>query len=260
MTLPESFFGKVAFIAQTYAPLFLKGTGVTLLVSITGTIFGFFIGLGVACVRTIPLQPGDSRAKRALLGIANALLTAYIELFRGTPMIVQGMIVYYGFMQYLHIDMNPIVAGIFVISINTGAYMAEIIRGGVISIDKGQFEGAQSIGMSHWQTMTNVVFPQAIRNIMPSIGNEFVVNIKDSSVLSVISVTELFFQSRSASGTYLLYFETMVITCAIYLVLTMTVTRILLWLEGKMDGPQSYTIHGSQTAHGTSIQVKGGSK
>ena len=149
--------------------------------------------------------------------------------------------------------MQVLFAAIFIVSINTGSYMAEIIRGGIISVDKGQKEAAHAIGMTHWQSMIYVVLPQAVRNIMPSIGNEFVVNIKDSSVLNVISVNELYFMSKSAAGRYARYFEVFFITACIYLFLTFTVTRILRLIEKKMDGKSSYTIHGSQTAHRSAI-------
>ena len=138
----------------------------------------------------------------------------------------------------------------------TGAYMAEIIRGGIISVDSGQKEAAHAIGMTHWQSMIYVVLPQAVRNIMPSIGNEFVVNIKDSSVLNVISVNELFFMSKSAAGTYLRYFEVFFITACIYLVLTFTVTRLLRLLERKMDGKTNYIIYGSQSDSKASIKIE----
>lgn len=162
-------------------------------------------------------------------------------------MIVQAMVIYYGSAELWGLDLSPFAAALLIVSVNTGAYMAEIARGGIISIDKGQTEAAQSIGMTHWQTMTNVILPQAIRNILPSIGNEFVVNIKDTSVLNVISVTELFFMSKSAAGTYMKYFEVFFITCVIYFVMTFTVTRLLLIVEKKIDGPDSFIIHGSQT-------------
>ena len=186
------------------------------------------------------------------------LLNLYIEVFRGTPMIVQAMVIYYGAMQAGLIARGtpiPVVA-IFIVSINTGAYMAEIIRGGIISVDKGQKEAAQAIGMTHWQSMVSVVLPQAVRNIMPSIGNEFVVNIKDSSVLNVIAVSELFFMSKSAAGAYLRYFEVFAITAVIYLILTFTVTRILRLIERKMDGSATYTILGSQTFSQSAITIR----
>lgn len=124
--------------------------------------------------------------------------------------------------------------------------MSEIVRGGIVSIDKGQFEAAQAIGMSHAQTMFNVILPQVIRNILPATGNEFVVNIKDTSVLNVISVSELFFQTKSIAGNNFKYFESFSVACIIYLVLTFTITRILRAIERKLDGPENYIIPGNQ--------------
>lgn len=227
-----------------YWPMFIRGAGVTLVISIIGTIIGFIIGLIIGVIRTIPMP--EKGFKRILLKIVNATLAVYIEVFRGTPMIVQAMVIYYGSKQAFNIDMTPLFAGIFIVSINTGAYMAEIVRGGIVSIDKGQFEAAYAIGMSHVQTMVNVVLPQAIRNILPAIGNEFVINIKDTSVLNVISVTELFFQTKSVAGNNFKYFETFFIASAIYLVMTFTVTRILRFIERKMDGPENYIIYANQ--------------
>ena len=245
--MPTTFFGWVAFFIKQYGVYFLKGAGTTLLISTIGTILGFAIGLLVAIVRTIPVTENDSRERQVFMKVVQWILTAYIEVFRGTPMIVQSMVIYYGSAQLWGLDMSPFVAALVIVSINTGAYMAEIARGGIISVDKGQMEAALSIGMTHWQAMTTVILPQAIRNILSSIGNEYVVNIKDTSVLNVISVTELFFMSKSVAGTYIRYFEVFFITCVIYFVLTFTVTRLLLWVEKKIDGPDSYIIHGSQT-------------
>ena len=253
--MPSTFFGWVGFLAKQYGPLFLRGTANTLLIAVTGTILGFLLGLLVAIARTIQLGPKASAWKRVPVKILHAVLGVYIEVFRGTPMIVQAMVIYYGALQYLGLDMPRLVAAIFIVSINTGAYMAEIIRGGIISIDKGQTEAAHSIGLTHWQTMVSVVLPQAIRNIMTSIGNEFVVNIKDSSVLNVISVTELFFQAKSATGAYFRYFETYFIIALIYLTLTFSITRILRLIEKKMDGPENYVIHGSQSDSHAAIAV-----
>ena len=265
-TASTSFFGWVAFLLQKYGTLFLRGTGMTLLIALTGTILGFLIGLLVAIVRTIAMPRSrdprrQSSAERVSLAVRRTLLRAvqilmnvYIQVFRGTPMIVQAVVIYFG-AQYAGIYMDTTFAAIFIISINTGAYMAEIIRGGIVSVDKGQFEAAHAIGMTHWQTMTTVVLPQAIRNILPSVGNEFIVNIKDSSVLNVISVSELFFQAKSAAGAYYRYFEVYFIIACIYLVLTLSVSRILAWVERKMDGPDNYVIHGSQSDSRAEIVV-----
>ena len=258
-TAQSGFFEWVWFFVQTYGPMFLRGAGTTLLIALTGTLVGFLIGLGVGVVRTIPCRKEDGIIRYALLKVVNAFLAVYIEVFRSTPMIVQAMVIYYGCAQALHINLPQLLAAFCIVSINTGAYLSEIVRGGIQSVDPGQREAAAAIGMTHGQTMLHVVLPQAIRNVLPSLGNEFIVNIKDTSVLNVISVSELFFVSKSAAGTYFKYFEVFFITSVIYFVMTFCCTRVLRWLEKKMDGPENYTIHGSQTVPEGEMKVKGGS-
>lgn len=253
--MERSFFGWVSFLISEYHTLFIRGTINTVLIAILGTIFGFFIGMLVAILKTIPVETGYSKPKKLFLKVLNLILNVYIQVLRGTPMMVQAMLFYYGSLLFFGLDFPPMPAAIIIVSVNTGAYMAEIIRGGIISIDKGQTEGAQSIGMTHWQTMLNVVMPQAVRNIIPSVGNEFVVNIKDSSVLNIISVSELFFVSKSAAGTYMRYFESFFIAACIYLFLTLTISKIMEILERKLDGPDSYTIHGSQSDFKATIKT-----
>jgi len=225
-------------------PMYLRGAGITLYISIIGTIIGFIIGLLVGVVRTIPLP--ERGFKKIVLKVINAILSAYIEFFRGTPMIVQAMVIYYGSALAFNINMNRMSAALFIVSINTGAYMSEIVRGGIISVDKGQFEAAQAIGMNHIQTMVDVVLPQVIRNILPATGNEFVINIKDTSVLNVISVSELFFQTKSIAGNNFRYFESFFVACIMYLIMTITVTRILRLIERKLDGPDDFIMAGNQ--------------
>ena len=227
-------------ILENNWPMFLRGAGVTLWISVVGTILGTIIGLIVGVIRTIPVP--EKGAKKGVLRVVNWLLSAYIEFFRGTPMIVQAMVIYYGSALAFEIDIDRIAAALFIVSINTGAYMSEIVRGGIISVDKGQFEAAQAIGMNHFQTMTNVVLPQVVRNILPATGNEFVINIKDTSVLNVISVSELFFQTKTVAGNNFRYFERFFITCILYFVMTFTITRILRYIEVKLDGPDNYMI------------------
>ncbi|WP_296970954.1 amino acid ABC transporter permease [Tepidanaerobacter sp. EBM-38] len=236
-------FEQIIRITLKYWPMFLRGAGMTLLISITGTIIGFFIGLLVGVIRSVPIP--ESGVKKLILKCINAFLNAYVEVFRGTPMIVQATVIYYGSAQALGLDMDKLTAAFLIVSINTGAYMAEIVRGGIVSIDKGQFEAAHAVGMNHMQTMVNVILPQVIRNILPATGNEFVINIKDTSVLNVISVTELFFQTKSIVGNNYKYFETFFIASVIYFVMTFTVTRILRYLERKIDGPENFTVIGN---------------
>ena len=250
-----SFFGWIIKLISEYWLLFLSGVKNTLIMALTGTVIGFIIGLAIAIVRTIPIYESDSRFKKASFKVINAILTTYIEVIRGTPMLVQALIIHYSL--FVPLGVPPLLSAIIIISFNTGAYMAEIVRGGIMSIDKGQFEGAHSVGMSHFQTMYHVVLPQAVRNIMPSIGNEFVVNIKDSSVLSVISITELMFIAKQAGGAYAKFVPAYVICAVIYFILTFTVTRLLRLVEKKLSGSDSYTICGSQSDPDAEIRIKG---
>ena len=252
MNLPTTFFGWIGFIWEKYSPLFWKGTLNTLILAIAGTLIGFLLGLLVAIVRTIPLSKKDHLAKKVLIRIANALISIYIEVFRGTPMIVQAMVIYYGAMQILKADIPAMGAAIFIISLNTGAYMAEIMRGGILAIDKGQTEAAQAIGMTHWQSMTSVILPQALRNIVPQIGNNFIINIKDTSVLSVISITDLFFVHKSVVGALYTYFESAVIVMIIYLSMTLLASYLLRAWEKALDGPQNYDLNTTDTLAYTS--------
>ncbi len=260
MSADASFFAWVSFIWQQNWPLFLRGAGNTLLIALTGTIIGFAIGVIIGVIRTIPIEHNTNWLKKYFLKLVDFLLLAYIEIFRGTPMMVQAMVLFYGTAIVFNIHLPLITAGIFIVSINTGAYMAEIVRGGILSIDQGQFEAAHAIGMTHSQTMASIILPQAIRNILPATSNEFVINIKDTAVLSIISISELFFMSKSAAGVNFRYFETFLITSIVYFIMTFTVTRILRWIEIKMDGPSVYTIHGSQTVPEAQFRIVDGGK
>ncbi len=231
--MEKSFLDWVLFFISKNWPQFVTGTLMTLFISLIGTIVGFFIGLLVALVK-------DMSNERKGLKILNTIFAIYIAIFRGTPMIVQSMVIYYGSSQILGINMSAISAALFIVSINTGAYMSEIIRGGIESIDKGQFEAAQAIGMTKIQEMRYIIFPQMFRNILPAMGNEFIINIKDTSVLNVIGVTELFFLSKSVAGSYSRYYEVFIITSVIYFVLTFTLSTILKYIEKKIDGPQNF--------------------
>ena len=193
---------------------------------------------------------------RVLHKILNAVIAVYVEIFRGTPMMVQAMVIYWGYAFATGGSTLPLIpSGILIVSINTGAYMAEIVRGGIISIDKGQFEGAMSIGMTHSQTMLKVIIPQVMRNILPSVSNEFVINIKDTSVLNVIGVTELYYFAGIIKRQSFETFQTYLVVCVIYFILTFTVTRLLRWVERKLDGNDSYVIFGSQSDSAAEIRI-----
>ncbi|WP_311516144.1 ABC transporter permease subunit [uncultured Anaerococcus sp.] len=231
----EGFFDEVKSIWSTYSALFLRGVVNTLVIAVVSTILGFLIGLVVAVIRRSEVKKSDNALSYYFHKLVNWILAAYVEIFRGTPMMVQSVIIFYGLKQYFDIDLSTMFAAILIVSINTGAYLSEVVRGGINSIDKGQFEACKAIGMTESQAMVHVVLPQTILTILPSLGNEFVINIKDTSVLNVISVTELFFMSKSVAGSTYQYFPTYLITAVIYFVLTFTITRILLVLERKFN-------------------------
>lgn len=243
-----NFFDGVKLIVSEYYMLFLRGIAVTMLISVIGTVVGFLIGLVVGVIRTIPERKEHGIVKRIFLKLIKFICVAYVELFRGTPLIIQAAVIYYGI--FMGVDIDILLCALIIVSINTGAYMSEIIRGGIISVDKGQSEGAKSLGMTHLQGMVSVILPQAIRNVMPSVGNEFVVNIKDTSVLNVIGVAELYFQASSAAGTYSMFFESFCVAAVIYFVLTFIVTAILRAIEKKMAGSSSYKLINEQNKNG----------
>jgi putative lysine transport system permease protein len=234
----------------------MKGLGYTMLIALIGTLIGLIIGLITGIIRTIPKSKSTPVA--ILQKFVSIIINVYVEIFRGTPMMVQAMVIYWGFAFASGGNTLPLIpAGIFIVSINTGAYMTEIVRGGIISVDKGQFEAAYSCGMNHFQAMTHVILPQVMRNILPSISNEFVINIKDTSVLNVIGVMELFYQATKVQTMTYQIFETYLVVCVIYFVMTFSVTRILRLIEKKLAGDNSYTICGSQSDSHAEIHIKG---
>ena len=248
------FFINAGNILSKYWIYLLKGLGLTMLIALIGTIIGLLIGLLTGIIRTIPLS--KNKVVYYIQKVVDVIISIYVEVFRGTPMMVQSMVIYWGYAFMNGGKTLPLIpAGIFIVSINTGAYMAEIVRGGIISIDKGQFEGAYSVGMTHWQTMVHVVIPQVLRNILPSISNEFVINIKDTSVLNVIGVMELYYMAGKIQSMTWKIFETYLIICVMYFIMTFTITRILRLFEKKLAGSASYTICGSQSDPTAEIHI-----
>lgn len=251
-----SFLDGIVKCWTVYGSSYIAGAGRTLLISFVGTVIGCLIGFIVGIIQTIPSDKNDPLAKRVILSVVKAIMKIYVEVFRGTPMIVQAVFIYYGIRLAFGLSMSMWVAAFFIVSINTGAYMAETVRGGILSIDSGQTEGAKAIGMNHLQTMLHVILPQAFRNIIPQIGNNFIINIKDTSVLSVISITDLFFVHKSVVGALYLYFQSATIVMAIYLTLTLTSSFLLRKLESRLDGADSYDLATTDTLAHTSGMAK----
>lgn len=228
-----------------YGASYLTGMRNTLILALTATAIGCVIGFLCGVLNTIPCAPGDSPVKKFFLKLIRAIVRIYVEVFRGTPMVLQAVFLYYGLPYFTNgaqrFD-NIWAAAILVVSINTGAYMAESVRGGIISVDPGQTEGAKAIGMTHVQTMLNVILPQALRNIMPQIGNNFIINVKDTSVMFIIGFPDFFSAHRAAVGASYLYFPSATVEMIGYLTMTLIASFLLRWLEKRMDGKGDYEL------------------
>ena len=228
-----------------YHVMYLNGIKNTLILALVATFIGCVIGLVCGVLNTIPYTKNDNIIKRFFLKLIRILVRVYVEVFRGTPMVLQAVFIYYGLPYFTNNMMrwsDVWTAAIVIVSVNTGAYMAESVRGGIISIDPGQTEGAKAIGMTHVQTMTNVILPQALRNIMPQIGNNFIINVKDTSVMFIISFTELFAAHRYIVGVNNMYFPSAAIEMVAYLTMTLIASVLLRWVEKLMDGADSYEL------------------
>ena len=208
-----------------YWKAFLTGIEYTLIITVCSVFFGFIIGILLALAR---MAKGNF-FKNLLRWIS----TAYVEFIRGTPMMVQVMFVYFGL--GLFVNLPALTSGIIAISLNSGAYVAEYIRGGINSVNIGQTEAARSLGMSNGETMRYVVLPQALKNIWPSLGNEFITLIKDSSIVSIIGVTELIYQSNIVRSDTYRGVAPIVVIMVLYFILTFTASRILNYFERKMQ-------------------------
>lgn len=240
------FIQNVIDILRTYWSSLLLGIRTTLLVAIVGTVCGYLLGLLVGGLRAVKPDYTTPKPARFIKKFFDILANIYITIFRGTPMMVQALFFYYALLHVF--NWTALQAALTVISINTGAYMAEIIRSGIQAVDPGQTEAARSLGMSNAQTMISVVLPQAVRNAFPAIGNELIVNIKDSSVLMIISITELMFQAKSIAGTTFHFTETYFIEAMIYLILNLIATVILNAIEKHMNKGSKMTLPMSDTS------------
>ena len=233
----------IGSIWTKYGSVYLDGIANTLILATTATLIGCIIGFFCGILQTIPYGPNDFIVKRFILKLVRIIIRAYVEIFRGTPMILQAVFIYYGLPYFFKVNFTDIwVVSILVVSINTGAYMAESVRGGIMSIDKGQFEGAKAIGMNHWQTMLYVVLPQTLRNILPQIGNNYIINVKDTSVMFIIGFQDFFAVHKMVSGAVFKYFPSAFMEMSGYLCLTLLASFLLRRLEKKLAGKSNYEL------------------
>ncbi|CYB58677.1 extracellular glutamine-binding protein [Staphylococcus aureus] len=210
------------FISK-YGSFFLKGIKITILISLIGVALGSILGAFVALMKLSKIK------------IISWIASIYIEILRGTPMLVQVFIVFFGITAALGLDISALVCGTIALVINSSAYIAEIIRAGITAVDKGQMEAARSLGLNYRQTMKSVIMPQAIKNILPALGNEFVTLIKESSIVSTIGVGEIMFNAQVVQGISFDLFTPLLVAAALYFVLTFVLTRIMNMIEGRLN-------------------------
>ena len=220
---------------EKYHMLFINGAKNTILLAIFTVTLGVIIGVILALMK-LSKNPA-----------ARVFSTSYIEFIRGTPLLVQLFIIYYGlgrigivfpdipaFKSLVGTDFSDFMAGVITLSINSGAYVAEIVRGGIQAIDKGQMEAARSLGMSHSMAMKFIIIPQAFKNILPALGNEFVVIIKESSIVSVIGISELMYNAQTVRGVTFQPFEPLIVAAIMYFIMTFTLSKLLGVAERRM--------------------------
>ena len=210
-----------------YYGFFVNGTAITLFLSFFGVAFGALLGVLFALMKL---------SRNRLL---KSFSSAYIEIIRGTPLLVQLYIIYYGVPRLIGIDFEDLTLGIIAISLNSAAYVAEIIRAGILSIDKGQMEAARSLGMSHRMAMINIIIPQAFKNILPALGNEFIVLIKESAIVSVIGIHDLMYNTDTVRGNTFRPFTPLIVAAAIYFIITFTLSKLLGLLERRLRAGDS---------------------
>lgn len=245
-SIPPSFFGGIFHIIENNYTLYYEGIKYTLLISISGTLLGLFLALVLTIFRIQESDERDRVSTRIFKRLSVVLSSSYVEFFRGTPMMVQAMIFFYGFAT-LGVRIPIIAAGIIIVTLNTAAYLTEVLRSGINAIDKGQIEGAKSIGLSRGQMFRYIIFPQVLKNMLPAIGNELVVNIKDTAVLSVIGVSELFYMGKSVAGTYYRYTEAFFLVAIIYLILVLITTRLLTFIVRLINSDANISLPQSQS-------------
>ena len=236
---PSDFLGSIVYMLDKAGGIVAQGALITVELAVFGTLIAFFLAILLVFLRIQEIDRSDNDAVRFLKTLGSEFAKAYSTIVRGTPMMVQAMLIYFlGFNVLRGTGMtvseignvwSTFIAGLVTISLNSTAYMMEVLRGGIEAVDPGQNEAARSLGLTQWQAMIKVVFPQGVKNAIPALSNELVVNIKDSSVLSVIGVFDLMYATKTVVGIYFKQVELYVVAAAVYLCLTMVAS----WLLGK---------------------------
>lgn len=255
-TNPTDFWSSSIYMLWNTRSVFISGIENTILLAVFGTVIAFFLALLLVFLRIQVIDRSDNDFVRFLKVVGSGFASVYSTVVRGTPMMIQGLLIYFGGGTLIRTLFNltttqqgaiwtTFVAGLVTISLNSTAYMMEVLRSGIGAVDSGQAEAARSLGLSQWQAMSKVVFPQGVKNSIPALSNELVINLKDSSVLSVIGVIDLMFATTTIAGKYYKQMEIYVVAMAVYLILTLVATKLLGLLSKKLDGSKPAPVLGT---------------
>lgn len=229
---------RLVKIWAKYGHMYWNGLGNTLSYALFGVIMGLLLGLVVACGRMMRRGPRDNALMYITKAVLRTIGTAYVEIFRATPLLVQVFVIYYGLgnmFKWPDATFNRAFWGVMAVGLNSGAYMSEVIRSGIGAVPGGQMEAARCIGMSHWQAMQHVVLPQAVRNILPAMCNEFVTIIKETSVLGMAGIVELMFRAQSIAKQTYIFLEPYIIAAILYFIVVFTLSKLISLLERRMS-------------------------
>ncbi len=221
-----------------YGSMYWSGLGYTLLFALFGVFMGLVLGMILASGRMLRTDPQDQAYRKGLKWIARSICSIYVEIFRATPMIVQVFVIYYGVGNVLKLPdpaMNRMFWGMMAVGFNSAAYMSEVIRSGIGAVPAGQMEAARCLGMSHWKAMCHVILPQAVRNILPAMCNEFVTIIKETSVLGMVGIVELMFRAQSIAKQTFIFLEPYVIVAIMYFIVVFPLSKIIAAVERRMN-------------------------
>ncbi len=223
---------KVTRVFREYPDFLVTGVFYTIVLSVASLVIGFVLGAILGYLRTLKKEYNDSSFVIVTKQIGTHLIDLYVNFFRGTPLLVQAFIIYFA-LPVIGLNFDKLTAGIIAMSLNSAAYISEIVRGGILSVDSGQYEAARSLGLNKTTTFFKVIFPQAVKLILPALGNEFIILIKDTSVLSMIGVSDLMFKSRQIQAATFDPASVFYIAAFIYFILTYTTGKLIHRLEMK---------------------------
>lgn len=232
-------FEKLIKIWEKYNTFYLEGLGNTMLLAVLAVILGLALGLMIASGRMLRPHARDCTALVCLKQAVRFLCTAYVEVLRATPLIVQVFVIYYtatgAGLKLGHAGLTRMMWGTVAVGLNSAAYLSEVIRSGIGAVAPGQMEAARCLGMSHWTAMRHVILPQAVRNILPALCNEFVTIIKETSVLSMVGIVDVMFQAQAVAANTYIFIEPFLIAAIMYFIVVFPLSKLIALFERRLN-------------------------